>query len=1636
MADNCGVVSENWLIGGGEMGALIRTRFAAASDRPSPAEFPLGPTSTWPQSLKTALSILLNTNYPMFLIWGGDRLLFYNDAYAALLKANNTHLFPGQPLNSNWGDAWTEVQADIESVFSTGQPPQQQRECVVNQLNGNSQSRINWSYSALWDESEHVAGVFATGCFISPAATIQPDDSKWVAERSQTGVPLTSSEASFRYIADYLPVMVWLSDPSGKGVWVNQKWCQFTGQTLAEALDDGWLAAIHPADLDFVQQANRQALQAYKSVQLEYRLRRHDGEYRWVFDSARPWFSDTNRFLGYVGSVVDMTALKHIEGECQQAEAAFQESEHRFRRIFDCNLIGMGIWNRSGGITHANDAFLNLIGYSREELTAGLVNWFALTPPEQLYLDERSLAEIEATGVSSPYEKEYIHKTGRRVPILIGGASFTGTADSGVFFAIDLTERKGAETALRRSEERLRLAVESAQMGTWDVDLITGKAIWSELHFTMLGYEPTPTGEASESMWIQCIHPDDRERVLQEWQRSRQEHRSYQTEYRVIRPDNGQVAWLTALGTFTYNSHDEAIRSIGVLFDITERKRVEEEHSQIEAALRESEALKQSILDSSSDCIKLVSLDGQILYVNTGGLLTLEAEDLDSVIGCSWFSFWHAKETDLNAAIAAAKAGNIGRFQGYCPTLKQKSRWWDVIITPLRDASDQVAKLVVISRDITEQKQAEAELQESETRFRQLADTAPTLIWMAGTDRLCNYFNQSWLNFTGRTLEQEMGNGWAEGVHPDDMQHCLTTYTTAFDARQPFEMEYRLRRYDGEYRWIFDSGVPRFTPDGEFLGFIGSCFDIHDRKQIEAMLQQREAELRLVTNAVPALISFVDADQCYRFNNRGYEEWFGRPASENYGRHLRDVLGDTAYEEIRPYVERVLTGEQVNFESWLPYKQGVGRFVDVTYVPRFSNQGAVEGFVALVNDISDRKQAEIDLRRSEQRYRTLTEATAQIIWDTQDPAGQFTTQQLGWSRFTGQTFDEYKGWGWLDAVHPDDRATTKEIWTSTLSRQTPCEMEHRLRRHDGVYRYMSMRAVPVFEENGTVREWIGVHTDVSDRKQTEADLRQSEERYRYLAESIPQLVWTSTAEGRLLDVNQRWSTYTGLTLEQAQAGGWEAVVHPDDVPILSQNWLLAQQSGTDYHAEGRMRGVDGVYRWHLHQAVPLTNEAGQIIKWFGTATDIEEQKQLEQQRDRVLHQEQAARAEAEKANRIKDEFLAVLSHELRSPLNPILGWSRLLQTGKLNAEKSQQALATIERNAQLQAELIEDLLGVSRILQGKLSLAVSPVNLSATIQTAIETVRLAADARGIQIATKLDPTVGMVLGDATRLQQVVWNLLSNGVKFTPTGGRVEVQLEQIELGGIDQSQSRQMPDSRSPSLHAVATSSVYSSACRYAQITVSDTGKGIAPDFLPYVFDYFRQEDGATTRKFGGLGLGLAIVRHLVELHGGTIKVDSPGENLGATFTVQLPLMPTQQPTDLTHPVSGLPPDLQDIQILVVDDDDDTRELVVFLLEQAGARVLSAASAKVGFQTMTQSRFDVLISDIGMPEMDGYMFMRKVRSLPSELGGQIPAIALTAYAGEIDYQQALAAGFQQHIPKPVKPDALVRAIVQLLDQGT
>jgi len=418
--------------------------------------------------------------------------------------------------------------------------------------------------------------------------------------------------------------------------------------------------------------------------------------------------------------------------------------------------------------------------------------------------------------------------------------------------------------------------------------------------------------------------------------------------------------------------------------------------------------------------------------------------------------------------------------------------------------------------------------------------------------------------------------------------------------------------------------------------------------------------------------------------------------------------------------------------------------------------------------------------------------------------------------------------------------------------------------------------------------------------------------------------------------------------------------------------------------------------------MPLLGDTQMILL---AIEDITEQK-------RLIHQEQLTRSAAESANRAKDEFLSTLSHELRQPLTAMIGWAKLLRTTKLDEAQIEQGLETIERNANMQAQLIEDILDLGRISRGTFRLNILEIKLAPIIGEVIEIVRLAAETKNIQLESRLSPSTLKVLADPTRLQQVISNLLSNAIKFTPTGGRIEIILEYINA---------------------------------QAQIQISDTGKGIHADFLPYVFDRFRQADGSHSRSNSGLGLGLSIVRDLVELHGGTVKAESLGEGQGATFTVRLPLqrdseassrLSALEPVDSVDkpevPIGDIP-SLQGVRVLVVDDEADIRELLTTMLKQCGVEVTAAQSTSEALSMLTANpeKYDVLLSDIGMPEQDGYALIRQVRALSPEAGGRIPAAAMTAYARDQDRQKAIAAGFQIHVAKPIDSSQLTRVVADL-----
>ncbi|MFB2768085.1 ATP-binding protein [Pelatocladus sp. BLCC-F211] len=575
----------------------------------------------------------------------------------------------------------------------------------------------------------------------------------------------------------------------------------------------------------------------------------------------------------------------------------------------------------------------------------------------------------------------------------------------------------------------------------------------------------------------------------------------------------------------------------------------------------------------------------------------------------------------------------------------------------------------------------------------------------------------------------------------------------------------------------------------------------------------------------------------------------------------------------------------------------------------------------------------------------------------------------------------------------------------------------------------------------------------NDLRQSQEKLHQSEQRYRLFVEGVKEYaIFMLDPNGLFLNWNIGAERILGYREAEIIGQHFRHIFTPEAIECGRPEQVLRMAVREGFSKENRWHvRKDGTHFWAHCVIIPLRDQDGNLRGFSKIMQDLTERKQAEEEREQLLLREQAARAEAEAANRSKDDFLAIVSHELRTPMTAILGWVGMLQTGRLDEDRAKDALETIERNANLQMQLIEDLLDISRIVQGNLSLNFGRVNLLEAIAQALEVVQPVADAKSIQIESALDTSLEPIWGDSDRLQQVVLNLLSNAIKFTPDGGRVEVRLSSLK----DRSPRGQVATgncffSTSPRLTVSASSQYPITNAQfpipYAQITVSDTGKGINPEFLPYVFDRFRQADSTSTRSNKGLGLGLAIAHHLVELHGGTIDAQSLGIGQGATFIVKLPLttVPSSEDaqtndTDQIQPPKigenavplDNPPKFDTLRVLVVDDEADTRKWISTVLQECGAEVIAVGSTGEALASLVKFRPDVLVSDISMPDEDGYTLIRKIRELEPEMGGRIPAVALTGYARIEDCRQAIAAGFQLHVAKPVRAAELIAVVASL-----
>ncbi|MFN2391798.1 MAG: PAS domain S-box protein [Pyrinomonadaceae bacterium] len=852
-------------------------------------------------------------------------------------------------------------------------------------------------------------------------------------------------------------------------------------------------------------------------------------------------------------------------------------------------------------------------------------------------------------------------------------------------------------------------------------------------------------------------------------------------------------------------------------------------------------------------------------------------------------------------------------------------------------------------------------------------------------------------------------------IHKEDFPSIEELLQKSIEEKTTFKSEFRVLMPDGKVRWNHCNGQPQFDENGEITHIIGHCRDITENKENELFLRQSEQNVRNIIDSLFAFVGVLTPDGILIEANRPALEAASLKSEDVTGKHFADTYWWSYSEEVQKQlldaIEKANNGERVRYDVTI--RLGENKFIPIDFMlaPLFDENGRVTRLIPSGLDLTPRKEAEDRLRKSENFARAILNSLSAHI-SVLDKTGRIIAVNEAWQNFakancveeqisatgTGQNYLKVSEKS--EAFEENTKKAVENLRAVLSGEKTSFSLEYPCHSPTEERWFLLQANAMQGAEGGAVVS----HINITDRKKAEVKLRDSEEFNRSIFENSPDCIHVLELDGTVHSINNHGLELMEIDEVENYIGKRWVDFWEDEEAEVAYQAVQTAAKGSNANLEGFSKTAQGTLRYWHSSVAPVFDSEGKPSRLISTSRDITERKKAEREREELLKREQAARKDAEIANRLRDEFLATVSHELRAPLNSILGWGRLLEKGNLDERTTGKAVNTIVRNAEAQNRLIEDLLDVSRIISGKLRLEVMTIKPINVVESALETVRPAAEAKGIRLEIKENPDVSHISGDPNRLQQVIWNLLSNAIKFTPNEGRVALEIERNE---------------------------------NFVEIRVKDSGVGIKEEFLPHVFDRFTQADASSIRKFGGLGLGLAIVRHITEMHGGTVHAFSAGENKGSTFVVRLPLVtsPKEEETEIQKKIQDLKAELalslDGLLILVVDDEEDTRQLLVQSLTSYGATVISAASAGEGLSELEDKKPDVLVSDIGMPDEDGYSLIRKVRALSDGKLTRIPAIALTAFTRAQDRMRALSSGYQSHVAKPVEPDELVTVIASL-----
>ena len=1207
------------------------------------------------------------------------------------------------------------------------------------------------------------------------------------------------------------------------------------------------------------------------------------------------------------------------------------------------------------------------------------------------------------------------------------------------------TIRKLTEQALRESEESYRILAETASDVIIKINSDSVILFINHSCERVFGYKPAEMIGQPLTMIMPEYLRDSHLKSFKRYLQTQKRKLDWEgLEVPALHRDNHIFPLEISFGEFEQAGKHYFI---GVARDITERKHTEKATAHLAA-----------IVESSDDAIISKDLQGIITSWNKSAERVFGYAD-EEVIGKPGTTLIppHLGDEEQLILERIRRGEPIEHYE----TVRRRKDGSDInvsiTVSPIQDEAGNVVGASKIARDITERRQNEEILLENQMMLSLAMQSSRMGAWeediatgvVLWSEELEEIFGLE-KNAFGQTTE-----ALYELIHEDDRQRMRAEVERAINEHRDYTIEFRFYHAGGSIRWMEWRGQAVYSEKSKPVRIYGIGIDITERKMSEDNLRYQKTLLEALTESVLDGILIVSPEgRMLHFNQHFLDIW-NFPEEIVQSQSDEAALKWAASQTMNPaaFLERVTNvydqpDEEVREE--LPMKDG--RVYERFGAPIHDGNTRL-GWVWTFRDISERKRAEERLRESEEKFRNMANSISQFAWMA-DASGSIFWYNERWYEYTGTTFEEMQGWGCQAVHHPDYLEPVTGRFKQHISSGEPWEDTFPLRSKKGEYGWFLSRALPIRDENGKIIRWFGTNTDITERKQAQEALiiaeRKAAEDYQALLSRIVPLGQVLGTARDLISVYRALHEFVSSSMNCSaffvsfydaenylrtaayvwgegdevdiaglppipltiDGGANSQAVFQKKTIITNHYWktmenrphVVFQENGTNPNSSLVVpmmikNEVIGTLEVQAHENEAFSQEQAVALEMVANLAAVAIENV------RLLEVEANARQVAEEANRAKDEFLSVLSHEMRTPLNAIFGWTRMLKSGGLNETLKNQAIETIERNARLQNDLIEDLLDVSRIISGKMRLDCEKIDFVSIVESCVETARPLAQEKDIEFAFYTQTASQNIFGDTTRIQQIVNNLLNNAIKFTPTGGRISVSL---------------------------------SLKNEKIQLQIVDTGIGISEAFLPFIFDRFKQADSTTKRSYSGLGLGLTIVRHLTELHGGHIKVSSEGENLGSTFVIELPLAKAE--TEQSAPINGYNSaansKLKGAKILLVDDDFDGLQPLQIFLENQQADVSCAFSAQEALRKIAEEeRFDILISDIGMPEMDGFELIAEVRKLTNHKNYLLPAIALTAYASSQDRERVLSSGYQTHLSKPVDFEEFLLTISNLLNNS-